>query len=210
MQSPLPVDALLFDLGGVVLEIDFGRVFSAWASFSGACADSIAARFRVDAPYEAHERGEIDAARYFASLRRSLGIDLPDEDFAAGWNALFVGEVPGVRSLLRQAAQAAPLYAFSNTNQAHAQYWMREYHEIVRPFRGLFLSSDLRLRKPAPAAFHAVAGRIGVAPQRIAFFDDLAENVEGARAAGLKAFQVRSAREIALALRNELGIDCHL
>lgn len=209
MQPPVSVDALLFDLGGVVLEIDFGRAFSAWASCSGVSVDSIAARFRVDRPYQAHERGEIDAAGYFASLRASLGIDLTDEQFAAGWNAIFVGEVPGVRSLLQRAAQAAPLYAFSNTNRAHAQYWMREYRDIVRPFRAMFLSPDLRMRKPAPEAFHSVAARIGVAPQRIAFFDDLAENVAGARAAGMKAFQVGSAAEIALALGGDLGIPCN-
>lgn len=210
MPSSLPVDALLFDLGGVVLEIDFGRVFSVWASLSGTCAEAIAARFRVDAAYEAHERGEIDASGYFASLRESLGIELSDEQFAAGWNAIFAGEVPGVRSLLRRAAQAAPLYAFSNTNQAHARFWRREYHEIMRPFRALFLSSDLRLRKPAPEAFHAVAAKIGAPPQRIAFFDDLAENVAGARAAGLRAFHVGSAAQIASALRDELEIDCVL
>lgn len=208
MPPPPSVDALLFDLGGVVLEIDFARAFSAWASFSGASADSIAARFRADRPYEAHERGEIDASGYFASLRDSLGIDLPDEQFAAGWNAIFAGEVPGVRGVLRQAARSAPLYAFSNTNQAHARYWKREYHEIIRPFRELFLSSELRLRKPAAEAFHAVAAKIGAPPHRIAFFDDLAENVRGARAAGLKAFQVRSAAEISAALRDELEIDC--
>ena len=208
MQTPLPVDALLFDLGGVVLEIDFGRVFAAWASFSGASAESIAARFRFDGRYEAHERGEIEVLEYFDSLRGSLGINLSDEQFAAGWNDIFVGEVPGVRSLLRQAAGAVPLYALSNTNQAHARYWRREYREVMRPFRELFLSSELRLRKPAPAVFHDVVRRIDVSPERIAFFDDLAENVEGARAAGLKAFHVSSPSAIASALQNELGIDC--
>ncbi|MGQ0569039.1 MAG: HAD-IA family hydrolase [Armatimonadota bacterium] len=201
---------MLFDFGGVVVEIDFGRAFVSWASLSGTSAESIAARFRFDGPYAAHERGEIDASEYFDSLRGSLGIDISDECFAAGWNAIFVREVPNIRSLLRQAAAVLPLYLFSNTNHTHTQYWMREYQGVLHPFRELFLSSELGLRKPTLEAFHAVARRISTPPERIAFLDDSAENVEGARAAGLKGFHVRSAEETALALRNELGITCAL
>ena len=80
-MPPIPgetFDALLFDLGGVVFEIDFGRVFAAWAARAGADRAAIAGRFAHDAFYARHERGEIDAAAYFASLRTSLGIDIPE------------------------------------------------------------------------------------------------------------------------------------
>ncbi|MBI2754732.1 MAG: HAD family phosphatase [Betaproteobacteria bacterium] len=198
------VEALLFDVGGVLVEIDFARAFAAWAEASGTAAESIAARFRFGEDYAAHERGEISAAEYFDGLRRSLGIDLTDEQFLRGWNAIFLREVDGARSVLRAAARMHPLYAFSNTCEAHRKYWLPRYAELVRPFAKLFLSSQIGLRKPSPEAFAWVARQIGVAAGRIAFFDDSPENVAGARSAGLIAYRVQSPAQALDILQNEL------
>ena len=81
------VDALLFDLGGVVIEIDFARAFSYWSLYSSQDRGIIKSRFEFDSYYECHERGEIDASEYFASLRTSLGINIRDEEFIKGWNS---------------------------------------------------------------------------------------------------------------------------
>ncbi|TAK43334.1 MAG: HAD family phosphatase [Betaproteobacteria bacterium] len=198
---PSDVDALLFDLGGVILEIDFTRAFAAWASAAGVAADAIATRFAFDSAYAAHERGEIGAVEYFASLRHSLELELSDEQFAAGWNTVIVGEIPGMRALLAAAARARPLHLFSNTGEVHRRHWETRYREVLQPFARRFLSCEIGLRKPDPEAFAWVARRVGLAPQRIAFFDDTAANVAGARTAGLRAFHVRSPAEVAAALQ---------
>lgn len=200
------VEALIFDLGGVVVEIDFQRVFEAWSSHSGIAAETIASRFRFDGAYEAHEKGEIEAQAFFEALRGSLGTDMSDERFLQGWNKIFVQEAPNMRDLLQRAGTMFPLYLFSNTNTAHKRYFLDQYRDVLSPFRELFLSPEIGMRKPEPDAFHTVARRIGVPPARLAFFDDSPENVAGAKAAGLKAFHVRSVDDIVAALRDELGI----
>ncbi len=199
------VDALLFDFGNVLVEIDFRRAFSSWASASGTSAAAIAGRFGIDAAYESHERGEIDASEYFASLRRSLGIDLSDQQFLAGWNAIFIDEISGMHRLLRDLSGVLPLYLFSNTCECHKRVWMNRYRELLQPISQVFLSCELGMRKPDPEAFKEIARRIGVAPGRIAFFDDLSENVRGAEAAGLRAFQASSSAEIAAVLKDIVG-----
>lgn len=70
------VKALLFDLGGVVIDIDFNLVFAGWAGYSNRSVEEIKSKFSFDQFYEAHERGEIDSAEYFNSLRKTLGIDI--------------------------------------------------------------------------------------------------------------------------------------
>jgi putative hydrolase of the HAD superfamily len=190
------VDALLFDLGGVVIEIDFNRVVARWALHARRDPAPIKARFSFDCPYQRHERGEIDVSAYFASLRRSLDIDISDAQFMDGWNEVFVREVPGMAALLRRARARMPLYAFTNSNPAHRQAWLRQYAGIVGYFRTVFVSSDIGRRKPEPGAFHAVAAAIGVPAPRIAFFDDSLENVEGARASGMLAVHVRSIADV--------------
>ena len=198
-------DALLFDLGGVVIEADFDRVFARWAAHAQQHLDTIKAKFAFDSFYERHERGEIDASAYFASLRTSLGIDISDTQFVDGWNAVFVREVPGIAALLQRAKEKVALYAFTNTNPTHQQAWSQRYAEVLSLFDTVFVSSELGKRKPEPEAFHAVAAAIGVKLPRIVFFDDLLENVEGARAIGMQAVHVRSLADIAGSLQEILG-----
>jgi len=200
-----PVEALLFDLGGVVTEVDFARVTSRWAAHAGCDPALVAARYSHDEAYEKHERGEIDAAAYFAALRRSLGIDLSDAQFLDGWNALFGGPIPGATAWIEQACAGLPTYAFSNTNRAHTAHWRPLYAEILKPFRRVFLSSEIGLRKPDREAFAFVAREMGVPMPRILFFDDMLANVEGARAAGLQAVHVRSNADVTAALARVLA-----
>ncbi len=186
----------LFDLGNVVIEIDFQRALAAWADSSGIPADHLAARFVLDEMYERHERGEIDAPRYFEHLRQCLGIDLTDTQMARGWNSIYVGEIPGMRALLEGLAGRSPIYAFTNTNETHRRCWEAEYAAVLQPFTEIFCSSRMGCRKPDPAAYRQVAARIGAAPEAFVFFDDLQENVDGARAAGMQAILVRSIDDV--------------
>jgi putative hydrolase of the HAD superfamily len=202
---PGAADALLFDLGRVVIDIDFERTVARWADHAGCIPADLAARFSRDDVYQRHERGEIDDVEFFGTLRAALGIDLSDAQLLDGWNATFIGEIPGITPLLARAGRRVPLDALSNTNPAHVTYFSRHFAELLRHFRELFLSSRIGLRKPDAAAFDHVVSAIGIEPERIVFFDDLIENVEGARACGLIAVQVRSSEDVARAL-DALGL----
>src|SRR5260370_39617130 len=149
--------------------------------------------------------GEISDAEYFAALRASLGIELSDAEFLEGWNAIFAGEIPGIAPLLKRAATRLPLYAFSNTNRPHVEHFSKAYAEVLGHFREIFLSSTIGLRKPDAAAYDHVVKAIGVPAARIVFFDDSAENIEGARARGLTAVHVTSPHDVAKTLA-ALGI----
>lgn len=196
----------MFDLGGVVIDIDFGRVLRAWAARAGCDPALLRERFTVDEAYLQHERGELPASGYFAAVRRSLGLDLSDEEFIAGWNDIYLGPVAGVPEMLTTAARHYPLFAFSNTNPTHQRVWSTQFASELASFRSVFTSSEIGLRKPDLAAFTAVAEQAGFAPRNIVFFDDTAENVTGARAAGLQAVLVRSAHDVRTALLR-VGVD---
>jgi glucose-1-phosphatase len=200
LLSPGAADALLFDLGRVVIDIDVNKTLVCWAGHAGCEPADLVGRFSNDEPYKRHERGEIGDAEFFAALRSSLGIKLSDAQFLEGWNAIFAGEIPGIAALLARAAQRVPLYAFSNTNSAHVEHFSKSYADVLGHFREIFLSSAIGLRKPDAAAYDHVVKAIGVPAERIVFFDDLAENIEGARARGLTAVHVTSPDDVAEAL----------
>jgi putative hydrolase of the HAD superfamily len=114
--SPGSADVLLFDLGRVVLDINFEKVMTVWAGHAGCAPADLAGRFVVDDHFRHHEIGRIDDAAFFASLRNSLRIGISDDQFLEGWNAIFAGEMPGISEHLARAGKRMPLYAFSNTN----------------------------------------------------------------------------------------------
>jgi FMN phosphatase YigB (HAD superfamily) len=203
--SPGSADALLFDIGRVVLDISLDKVMDVWAGHAGCAAADLTGRFVVNDHFKHHEVGKIDDAAFFASLRASLGIGLTDDQFLEGWNALFTGEMPGIGPLLARAGKHLPLYAFSNTNPAHIAHFSQAYAEVLGHFREVFLSSSIGLRKPDAKAYDHVVKAIGVPASRIVFFDDSAPNIEGARACGLQAVHVTSTDDVANAL-TALGI----
>jgi glucose-1-phosphatase len=199
------VDALLFDFGNVLVKVDFGRVLAAWAGMAAVPVARLAARFGPDEAYCAHERGELNDAGYFAYLRRTLAISLSDEQFLSGWNEVFIEPVEEMEELVRRLARVAPVHVFSNTNKAHSAHFVPRYARLLSCVSEVICSCDIGYRKPDVQAFEEVARRLAVPPGRVAFFDDLEENADGARAAGLRAYRVSGAADVRAVLPG-LGI----
>jgi glucose-1-phosphatase len=200
------VKVLLFDLGNVIINVDFARAINVWSGYAEVSPDVLQSRFKFDVSYERHERNEITGAAYFASLRELLNINLTDAQLEEGWNAIYGGEVPGIQPLLKRAKQDFPLYAFSNTNPTHLAYALQHYAEVLNLFEKVYTSCELKKRKPTREAFEAVIKEMGVNANEILFFDDLLENVKGARTAGLQAVHVQTVEDTKKALESLLVI----
>lgn len=204
-MSASEVRALLFDLGGVLLRIDFGRVFAHWQEISALSLPALTAAFEFDAQYDRHERGEISGAEYFAHIRDRLQLRDDLTHIEAGWNAIFDGVFEDTAALVCSASARMPCAVFTNTNQTHHAVWSRAHADVLAPFERVFVSSSIGMRKPERAAFEHVATELGVPIGSVLFFDDLPANVDGARAAGLQAVLVRHPDDVREALAG-LGI----
>lgn len=194
--APAP-KALLFDLGGVLIDICFERALEAWSAHSSLPLARMREMFAFDAHYQRHERGEISSEEYFAHLTSVLQMRATPEQIEHGWNAIFVAELTETRRLVERARKILPCYAFSNTNASHMAVWSRRYPEMVAAFSRIFASHEIGMRKPDPAAFDYICKATSMQPASIVFFDDLAVNVEAAAAAGLRAVLVRSPGDVA-------------
>lgn len=195
------VQALLFDLGGVLIDVDFNRVLEHWLPISQLSLEKLKAAFSADVPYQRHERGEITAEEYFAHLAENLQLQHDPAHIAEGWNAIFGGEITETLGLVQEARNRVPCYVFSNTNATHQAVWTARYPCLAQSFERIFVSSEMGYRKPERRAFEHVAGAIGIPPNAIMFFDDHIDNVEGARAAGLQAVHVREPADVRNALQ---------
>ncbi len=179
--------ALVFDLGGVLIDIDFQRCVAMWARAGGCSAEILSRRFQLDQTYCLHETGDIDFTGYAGHLRRQLDLQLDEEVLLQGWNALLGDTMPGAAQLLQLSASHYPCYIFSNTNASHHRHWASQQEDVLKPVTDIYLSYELGMRKPQAEAFHEIVQRIGCQPGEIAFFDDTEENITAARNQGIQA-----------------------
>ena len=194
-QSP-PIEALLFDLGGVVIDIDMQRAVRHWEPLSSLSRAQLQQRFTVDEALRQYESGEIDTAAYVAHLRQEFELHASDSAIVAGWNAILVSEIEPALQAVVAARTHLPCYAFSNTSPAHQRAWSSAFPRVATAFDRLFLSFEIGARKPDIAAFRLVTAAIGKDANRVLFFDDTPANVQGARDAGLQAVQVNNHRDL--------------
>ena len=199
-MTPQPVEALLFDMGGVVLEINFDKVFESMTRFSALPMQEIRERFSMDEAYQLHEKGMISGCEYVDHLRKQLKLEASDADIIEAWNAVFGDEITLVLDAIEQISARFPCDGFTNTNMIHQQYWDNEHPRIRKSFRHLFVSSEIGLRKPDADAFEYISQFTGTALQNILFFDDTLENIEGAKRAGLQTVLVESTQSVIEAL----------
>ena len=204
MSKPRNIEGLLFDLGGVVIEINFERAFQVWKRWTLLSIEEMRHRFKMDEEYEQHERGEIEASAYFSHLRNILELEASDSAIASGWNAIFLNEIVETVNYIQAVKNKFPCFAFTNSNPTHQISWMSAFPRVVESFEQIFVSSELGLRKPEREAFEAIANATGVGLDAMLFFDDSLENINGAQTAGMPAIHVKGHLDVKQAL-SEIG-----
>ncbi len=197
---PNKIAAAIFDLGGVLIEVDPERTARAWAAHLGMTAEALEARLGGSVLSDAFERGEATLEDVRTEVTRTLGREVPAEVFRDGWTALLGRPLAGVDALLDRLAGRVRLLVLTNTNATHAEAFRRTDAALLERFERVFMSFEMGSRKPEPACFEAVLAYLALPPQRVAFFDDNPANVEAAAALGLQSRLVRGPAETASAL----------
>ena len=195
-DTPSTTRAVLFDLGGVVLDIDIDRPLSVWQPHSRLSPQELRAAYRQDGPWHHHETGHLPAEGFLAHLREVLALDCDEETVRAGFNAILVAEIEETVRLLDAIRPDVPRYAISNTNPVHVAEIERSFPTLLPRFDRVFVSHEIGQRKPDAAAFHHVLDAIGVEAPQALLFDDLLPNIEAARAIGMQAVQVRGPEDV--------------
>lgn len=185
-----PIEAVVFDIGGVLLQLDYREAFR--ELFEGADAETHAAMTRLgaDPTYDAFERGLVDEETYRRTLAARLGKELAPERFRALWNGIVGEPYSGIPELLVQLKQHCAVFALSNSNDTHIRS-VRARFPWLGALDQLFSSHELGLRKPEPAIYEEVLRRIAIPAKRVLFFDDREENLVGAASVGMRTVLVR-------------------
>jgi len=197
------VDAVILDLGNVLVFHDNAQLFQTFGRLAGMDGEEVARRVPPTLWKGIHV-GEVDRAGIRREICRALKVELGEDEFCRLWNSHFTPNhavLPWIESLIGRVK----LLLLSNTNAIHMEYLIGVL-PVLRRFDHLVLSHELKMMKPDPAIFAHALRLAGSAPARTAFFDDLPPFVEAAKQVGIRAFLFTGADEFAAQLA-ELGLQ---
>ena len=179
----------IFDLGNVIVNLDFTRAMGVWSKLSGSPLAHVQQHFQWGPHVERHERGEITDQQFAAALCDELAVNLSYPQFVSGWQAIFTDENRAVLAVIKQLrAEGHRVVILSNTNQIHTEFLEQHYPQLFESVDRCYFSHHIGLRKPDTAIYHHVLAEEGVAPAQAFFVDDLFENIEAASQLGIHTY----------------------
>ena len=197
MARDTRVDVLLFDLGGVIVELAGLPVWTRWTGHDE--AESWTRWLRSPA-VRRFESGRASATEFAEDVVREFELPVAPEVFLAEFERWPTGPYPGALELLAGLAPRFRLACLTNTNSLHWPRFLADMG-LRDAFDQHFASHELGAMKPDREIFELVLEALGCRPERVLFLDDNAVNVDGARDAGLEACQVRGIEGARQALR---------
>ena len=200
---------ILFDLGNVLYALDFKRTEDAFRAMqnSAGSAPRLDYHFSGEAPtiFDRFETGDISSEEFRSGLRKQFALHGDDAVLDAAWNALLVSPILENVTLLPRLQGRYRLFLLSNTNSIHIAHVGQVCPALLESFESLFLSHEIRFRKPGPEIFRHALTAGGLEPSETLFIDDAIRNVEGAARMGLTARHLKVPTELEEMLRGELG-----
>lgn len=188
------IDALVFDLGDVVVNIDTEATRSAFKEMAGHSQADLYSFHKQVRFFDDFERGEITAGRFRELLREHLNPVWLDSEIDHAWNAM-LGEIPMRKlEILTKLKADFRCLALSNTNSIHIDqlnHYLKEQYEspsLDHYFHKAYYSFEIGARKPEPESFRIVLERESLHAECSLMIDDRPENLESAAALGMKTF----------------------
>ncbi|MGI9318895.1 MAG: HAD family hydrolase [bacterium] len=188
------ISAILFDLGGVLVELNHSADNVPWFDNRRSSAENWH-QWLTSPLSQEFERGLLSPTQFARQYIRDSNIQMDPERFLQYFESWVVGFYPGALTLLKQLSSHYPIGVFSNVTAVHwpSLHRQMQHHGAVKYY---FASYQLGLAKPDPASFEHVAAAMGFNPGAILFLDDNPINVEGARSSGFVAENVSRFVEI--------------
>jgi putative hydrolase of the HAD superfamily len=192
------VKNIIFDLGGVIINIDYRLVLESFSRLSQKSPALILQQIKDTGILFKYDTGEYTDAMFRQAMNQILGASLTDSQVDEAWNAMLL-DIPQDRiDLLLSLRKQYKLYLFSNTNNIHIQavnHILKHstgIEQLDNLFDKIYYSFLINHRKPAASSFAFVLQDSGLLPEETLFIDDRLDNIMGAKQLGILTVHIQA------------------
>lgn len=191
---------LLFDLGGVIMDIRRENCVEALTEMGMRGADEMLGLYCQSGPFLLLEEGKMSPDDFRSEIRRRSEGNPTDGEIDAAFNKFLIGIPVGRLRALEKLKEKYGIYMLSNTNPIMFGSKIREEFakdgkSLEDYFDGVCVSYEELCAKPSPQIFKNLIGKFGICPEETVFFDDSQTNLDAAAAFGFRTFLVRPGTE---------------
>lgn len=187
------IDTVIFDLGGVLFDIDYHLSAKAFEDLGIPDFKQLYSQAHQNTWFDDFEIGKINQQQLLSYLHQTIPGNHLDADFIRCWNAMLLGMDPIKFNTLKKIRPHFKLFLLSNANELHLPQVERMIEEknpgqtLHAHFDQLYFSHLIGLRKPNPDSFLKIINEHNLSIEKTLFLDDSIQHVEGAKAIGLNA-----------------------
>ncbi len=196
------VKNIIFDLGGVILNIDYKLTANTFQKLGINNYNDLYTQFNQVDIFDKLEKGEITPAFFYNEIRRMSNLNINDEQITDAWNAMLLDFPVKRLELLQNLKNDYNIYLCSNTNEIH----LANYNKTLKQTFGIenlgdifikeYYSHKVGMRKPNSDIFQLIIDENNLTPKETLFIDDSPQHIEGAKKVGLIAYHLIDGEDI--------------
>tara|TARA_B100000902_G_scaffold390780_1_gene440314 strand:- start:540 stop:1157 length:618 start_codon:yes stop_codon:yes gene_type:complete len=195
------ISALLFDLGGVIVDLDYNKTIEAFEAIGLEDAEHLYNQFNQSKIFDEFEIGSISGNEFISLLQEKIPQKVSQSKIKEAWNAMILGFEKSKLEQIKRYSEKIPCYLLSNTNEIHLEYIQTLLQQV--PFKNLellfkkcYYSHIIGKRKPHLETFEWVLNDIGSSPEEILFIEDSPQHISGAEKAKIKTLHFTNDRRL--------------
>ncbi len=187
---------LIFDIGDVIIDIDFTVTVSAFQKLAAVDFSEIISYTQQHKIFDLLETGKISAQQFRDELKTFLKPEITDDEINAAWNTIIIAYPEPKFRLLKELKSNYRTFALSNTNEIHVatfnqavktKFGVKDFGSF---FHHAYYSNEIGFRKPEKEIYKWVLEKENLNPLETFFVDDNLANVEAAKDLGIQAYQL--------------------
>ena len=187
---------IIFDLGGVILNIDYKRTQQAFEKLGIRSEAAFYSKQTQHEVFDLLETGKIGEDEFVKIIQQHLPHPVDSADIIHAWNTIILDFPLRRLQILQQLQLHYNTYLLSNTNEIHERAFNKVlqttcgYLTLAMFFDRIYLSHRVGLRKPDPKIFELVLRENKLNPSETLFIDDSPQHIESATLLGIQTIHV--------------------
>jgi len=195
------IKAIIFDLGAVILNINYQNTIDAFSKLGVKKASTFYSKKVQTNLFNQIETGDITTEKFLTELQKETNNSSINQ-VSEAWNAMLLDLPENRLAVIQSLKKEYSIYLLSNTNTIHIDAFKKKLGKVkwikfYNLFDKMYLSHEMGLRKPNAAIFEYILEEQNLKPEEVFFIDDSPEHIEGANKLGIKTHHLKNEEEIA-------------